>query len=701
MSSRPAAPARGLKAVNPHLLGALASFLVPFVIYLLTLAPSLNFEDPTEFALGSAALGVDHPSGYPLETLAGHLFTYLPFGEIPWRLNVSSAFFAALAAGFIFLFTWEFLSPRVKNRGFLAAGSWVAAGLYAFSRKFWPQAIITEVYALNAALFAAVLWCAVRCRGRLDVRWFYATAFAAALAAANHPLSLTATGPLLAYLFWKLRRPAGAYDLLAKAAPLLVLGLSIYLYLALRAAREPALNWGTPADLPRFLEHVGRREFGTIFWPRYRYLGFHAVELGRLSLRQFGPGVGLLAALGFVWSLAKRTPFAAMLAVIAAITGPATLLVLVGLLTPFQTFEIDVWYLPFFLVCASFAGGAVAAALSAMRPGRVATWAALAFTLLPVYPAWYHWGRTSLRGFYFPAEHGRNRLRTFDYEGLVMFSFYGREGIYVQSYYGSVEWLRPDVVIVDPRNAVRSEMTSTRKAPVFIRDPYAARRWWVDFQTGLLAAAAGKPVYYNTYEPNIPLQGGGLESFGPVYRVRWRGEIDAPGPPWRCYEYDGLRSVGKRVGARDAPYDPATYRSWATYYVTYAEYCFAQRRNGAALRSLAAAERAGAHDARTGLFVATTYNHNGYPEKGIPLYLEYLPAMEPYRRDSLMFKQQYAVYLNDLAFAYLKKGDAETARRYFEESLAVTPEQPGLRRYLYGEEKPPGTTGPGAAEAGR
>jgi tetratricopeptide (TPR) repeat protein len=686
MTSRSVNSPRGLKTPNLRIVGALASFLVPFTVYLVTLAPSLNFEDPMEFAVGLATLGVDHPSGYPLETLAGHLFTYLPFGDIPWRLNVSSAFFAALAAVFIFLFTWEFLSARAGNRGFLAAGSWVAAGLYAFSRSFWPQAVITEVYALNAALFAAALWCGLRCRMRLDVRWFLATVFVVTLAAANHPLSLAATGPLLIYLFWKLRRAAGAYGLLAKAAPLLVLGISIYLYLALRASREPPLHWGNPADLTRFLDHVLRREFGSIYWPRYRYLGFRAAELGKLFLLQYGPGVGLLAAAGLVWTLAKRIPFAGMLAVIAAITGPATLLPLVGLLTPFQTFEINVWYLPFFLVCASFAGGAVVALLNAVRPAKLAAWAAAAFTLLPAYPAAYHWNRTSLHGFYFAAETGRNRLRTFDYRGMVVFPFYGRQGIWTQTYYSFVEWLRRDVVVVDPRNAIQSEIAATSKAPIFIRDPDAAEMWWFDFQGKLLSSAAGRSVYYNTYQPDVAALGWSLETFGPVYRVRWPGEGTAPAPPWNRYEYAGLRAVGERIAERDAPYDLTTYRLWADHYVTYAGYCFARGRDDDALRSLATAERAGAHDARISFFIASVYIHNGYPDRAIPLIAKYLPAMEPYRYDALMYRREYSGFLNDLALAYLIKGDPETARRYYVESVEVSPEQTELAAHLSPEE---------------
>ncbi|MEE9457811.1 MAG: tetratricopeptide repeat protein, partial [bacterium] len=116
-----------------------------------------------------------------------------------------------------------------------------------------------------------------------------------------------------------------------------------------------------------------------------------------------------------------------------------------------------------------------------------------------------------------------------------------------------------------------------------------------------------------------------------------------------------------------------------------------------ALRNLAVAERANVKDANIALLIASIYNANGYPEKAIPVYLEFLPAMERYRHDAEMFKRNYSSLLNEVATAYLKLGDAERARRFWEESLAVSPEQPGLADYLYPEGPTPETSRPGGA----
>ncbi len=669
--------------------GLAAAFVVPLLVYLYTLAPSLNFEDSVEFALGCAVLGVDHPSGYPLETLVGHLFTYLPFGEVAWRVNVASAAFGALASAFVFLLTWQLLAPVVKNGRLLAAASWAAGALFAFSRTFWPQAVITEVYALNAALLAATLWCGARANASADARWFYATAFAASLAAANHPLSLAATGPLLAYLWWKTRRAAGGYTSALAAGAFLLLGVSIYLYLALRASREPPLSWGVPADLPRFFDHVRRREFGTIYWPRYRYLGQHTLELGRLLLLQYGPGVGALAAFGLVWLLKSRTPFAGMLAVLAAIVGPATMLPLVGLLTPIQVFEIEVWYLSFFLICAPFAAAGAAWLINNIKRKRVAGAAAVALVLLPAYPGIYNFGPANFRDFRFAAENGHNRLRTFPYRALALFPFYGRQGLFAQSYFRFVEGGRPDLIVVDPRNTVRSEWAATERAPRFIVDPDAAEQWWFDFRRGLLSATPDRPAFYNIREGGAAGWGAELEPFGVLYRARRLRVDEKPLPaPWRRYKYRAFRKIGERVVAGRPLYNPTAPRTWANYFVMAAEYCLRRGRKDVAARNLAAAGLAAEDDAQLGLFIASFYNEAGYPEKAIPLYLKYLPRTERFRHDARMFRRQYASTLNELALAYLKLGDAETARRYYEESVAVNPEQTDLAAYLAARQSP-------------
>ncbi|HZK77061.1 MAG TPA: DUF2723 domain-containing protein, partial [Candidatus Kapabacteria bacterium] len=182
---------------------AIAVAAIAFVVYLQTLAPSVDFIDAGELATVCATLGIAHPTGYPLFTLVGWVFAHLPFaGTVILRLNIMAAFFTALGAGGVVLFANELFSfwmperlkkpqgqknsgkaksakekrsvaarsPRPvkeapaqvpeEGRGTrplqLAAG--VASGLAtAFSATWWAQSCSIEVYPLHLFLMPLVL----------------------------------------------------------------------------------------------------------------------------------------------------------------------------------------------------------------------------------------------------------------------------------------------------------------------------------------------------------------------------------------------------------------------------------------------------------------------------------------------------------------------------------------------------------------
>ncbi|MBK8822702.1 MAG: DUF2723 domain-containing protein [Anaerolineales bacterium] len=65
---------------------ALLIFSVSLTLYLRTLAPSLLYGDSAEFQTIAFTLGLGHPTGYPVYILLAKLFTFLPFGDIAYRV---------------------------------------------------------------------------------------------------------------------------------------------------------------------------------------------------------------------------------------------------------------------------------------------------------------------------------------------------------------------------------------------------------------------------------------------------------------------------------------------------------------------------------------------------------------------------------------------------------------------------------------
>lgn len=129
----------------------LAAFLVGFAalaLYIRTLAPSLLWGDSAEFQTLSYTLGMTHPSGYMTQIMFGKLFTYLPVGNIAYRVNLMSAFFGALAVADTYLI--------VRLCGGWRVAALSASLLLAFTEGFWWRALLAESYAPAAGMLATV-----------------------------------------------------------------------------------------------------------------------------------------------------------------------------------------------------------------------------------------------------------------------------------------------------------------------------------------------------------------------------------------------------------------------------------------------------------------------------------------------------------------------------------------------------------------
>jgi len=149
---------------DPLFLGGVFVFLATQVVYLLTMTISCPFWDSGEFIATSYVLGIPHPPGTPLYVLIGRLFTLIPLGEISARVNYLSALASSMAALFTYLVIAKFVrrwNRRSENRTDIViaiGGGLVGAFFTAFGRTFWENAIEAEVYALSSFVMIFSVW---------------------------------------------------------------------------------------------------------------------------------------------------------------------------------------------------------------------------------------------------------------------------------------------------------------------------------------------------------------------------------------------------------------------------------------------------------------------------------------------------------------------------------------------------------------
>lgn len=211
--------------------------------------------DNAEFQYLGRALGVSHPTGYPLYLMTTYLFqAALPFGTLAWKIN-----FFSLLCGLAALACLLGLGRRLglPFHALAPAAVWLA-----LTPTWWKLCTVAEVYALHAAFTFATLGLFAAWARTRDPRRLKAGIALHALSYGNH-LSTIFLLPVLMVIVWRtdrsvLRSPrwwawAGAW---------IVLGAVLYAYVVVRSAGAPDMAAYTRVNSwPEFLAYVTGAQF--------------------------------------------------------------------------------------------------------------------------------------------------------------------------------------------------------------------------------------------------------------------------------------------------------------------------------------------------------------------------------------------------------------------------------------------------------
>lgn len=422
----------------------LALFAALFATYASGACRTIYVGDSGELVTAVYLPGIPHPTGYPLYVLLGKLWTLaLPLGSIAWRMSLFSAAAGAGAGALLYA------SARALGLGRVAA--LFGALLLAFSPSFWAEANVQRVYTLGAMFVAAATWAAIRWRREPSGRRLALVAFLCGLGAANHTyMAIFAAAFAIAAV---LHEPALAlrFRQLFAAGAAFVAGLLPYVYLPLRSRQDPALDWGNPESLDRFLAVLTRREFWQRRWleaPRdllpiaADWLTSFPVELGWAAT--------LLAVVGLGAAVSRRRlpPHRRALALFATLALLGNLLALALHGSRSDLFIWHRYYIPSYLLGALLAACGLET-LAALVAEPRAAWRKVLPTLFLAIPLWQLAGgwRVQDRSRYRLAEDYSRRLLASLPPGADLAAS-DDNILFVLLYLHHVEGLRPDVHLI-------------------------------------------------------------------------------------------------------------------------------------------------------------------------------------------------------------------------------------------------------------
>lgn len=227
--------------------------LFSFLWFAVIAAPTFYWLDSAELTAGAVGLGSPHPSGFPLYMMLAKAASFLPVGDLAFRVNLLSAVCGACAVGGVS----RLVLVLGREDWATIAGAAGAGGVVCFSLLFARQATIADVYAPTAALIVLTISLFERVASGGNARAGLSLAWASGLGFAVHPEFRMLMGlPIVALLCLRAYRGA--------RWPLLAPGLAMfgamgsYLYLPVRSAtgRIAALDWGHPNTLGGAWSHA-------------------------------------------------------------------------------------------------------------------------------------------------------------------------------------------------------------------------------------------------------------------------------------------------------------------------------------------------------------------------------------------------------------------------------------------------------------
>jgi hypothetical protein len=266
-SGGPALPADGAAGElrPPYGPAAIAGALV-FALYALTLARTTAFWDTSEYIATAHIMGIPHPPGNPTFVVLGRAWELLlsPLGlSVAVKINLFSAFMSASAHALWFLVVHHILRYFSEDRTFRLVGAAAAVLVSATAFTVWNQSNVNEkVYTVSLLTIALLTWLAVRWqenlgRGKSD-HLLVLMAFILALSVGNHLMAFLAAPAIGIFVLLVHPRTLLNWRLYVAGLVAALLGLSIHLFLPLRAGLAPIINEAAPTcpDIVSSLEAI-------------------------------------------------------------------------------------------------------------------------------------------------------------------------------------------------------------------------------------------------------------------------------------------------------------------------------------------------------------------------------------------------------------------------------------------------------------
>jgi hypothetical protein len=295
--------------------GWLAFFLSLWEILLLAQNPGLMSDDSGEMAASAYGLGLPHPPAYPFFNLLGHLVCWLPVGTVAFRLNLLSEFLVLASLSIVLITCRKILlglptiswDKRIDNLLLIVTGL-----VFVSCRSVFAQSLTAKgcIYTLTLLLTSMVVFFRLEDLNKSFRNYLFLAFYVWAVGMGNHWPTQILWVPFLLLWIHEKKAVLNVWAILF-SINVVIIGLSVYLYLPLRANLNCLPSWGYPVDFHLFYWVVSRQLVsGVEFWIQNSFFYFESMlEILKVMFFYWFPGFVPLALFGltYLWTRKRKS----------------------------------------------------------------------------------------------------------------------------------------------------------------------------------------------------------------------------------------------------------------------------------------------------------------------------------------------------------------------------------------------------------
>lgn len=441
--------------------------LIVLIFYLLTLAKTTVSLDNGELAATSYLLGIPHPTGYPLFTIIGFLFSQIPVPfKVIQKLNFLSLIYGIISVYFtikiIKLLLDEFelnLTSNNNSETFLSERYKIVISIFSglvfgFSKSVWYQSTNYEVYTLNIALVTLIIFYSLKAffddeknSFKSQSKQWLITFILYGLLLSHHLSSSLIIIPITFLYFFKFNI-SKFYNFIKYISISLLISVILYSYIPIRALMNPVVGFGKPQTIVETLEHITAKIYRPLFFQSFdqlfRNLNFFFSSLMfHFNIYDFRNSEFHLSILfifpGLIFSLLYFRK------IFYFFSGLLAIVIIFPSLYGIQ--DLDAYYIPAYFVITIFISTGIYSLIKFLKKKMLKKISLLIFIVIVIFQFYFNFNRVNQSKNHLMEDYFISIVKGVEPNAIVLNSSSWLHSMSL--YFQLVEKIRPDVIFVN------------------------------------------------------------------------------------------------------------------------------------------------------------------------------------------------------------------------------------------------------------